>query len=86
MSLELPVDKRQKILNLFEEFSPGRIVSLRQWSSFVGSINATCPAVNYGRLYTKKFERIRYLGLLKNNGNYDAKFCISESLRSDFDW
>lgn len=70
MSLELPKDKRQKLLSLLKKFSPGKVVSIRQWSSFVGSINAACPAVKYGRLYTKSLERVRYLELLKNNDNY----------------
>ncbi|EZA52177.1 hypothetical protein X777_08690 [Ooceraea biroi] len=86
MSLELPTDKRGKLLSLLAEFSPGKVVSLRQWSSFVGSINAACPAVKYGRLYTKRFERVRYLELLKNNDNYEAKILIPESLSSVFDW
>lgn len=79
MLLELPKEKRRRLLSLLEEFSPGKVISLRQWSSFVGSINAACPAVKYGRLYTKRFERVRYLQLLNNNDNYDAKIRIPES-------
>ncbi|XP_077257548.1 uncharacterized protein LOC143894793 [Temnothorax americanus] len=86
MTLELPEDKKQKILDLLKKFVPGKTVSLRQWSSFVGSINACCPAVKYGRLYTKGFERVRYLGLLKNDNNYDAKICLPENLEPDFRW
>lgn len=83
MTLELPEAKKQKILDLLEEFSSGRIVSIRQWSSFVGSINACCPAVKYGRLYTKEFEHVRYLELLKNNNNYDEKNLYSRETRAD---
>lgn len=86
MRLELPKDKKRRLLDLLEEFSPEKIVSLRKWSSFLGSINATCLAVKYGRVYTKELEWVRYLGLLKNNNDYDAKFCIPESLRPILDW
>lgn len=86
MTLELPETKKQKCLYLLEEFSPGKIVSIRQWSSFVGSINACCPAVKYGRLYTREFERVRYLELLKNNNNYDEKIRIPEKLEPTLTW
>ncbi|XP_071578071.1 uncharacterized protein [Temnothorax nylanderi] len=86
MALELPEHKKQKMLSLLKEFRPGKICSLRRWSSFVGSINACCPAVRYGRLYTKELERIRYLELLKNNDDYDAEICIPKNLESVFKW
>lgn len=81
MVLELPEGKKQKMLNLLEQLRLGKILSLRQWSSFVDSINACCPAVKYGRLYTKEFERVKYLGLLKNGNDFEAKICLPESLK-----
>lgn len=86
MVLELPEKKKEKMLSLLKDFTPGKIVSLRPWSSFVGSINACCPAIRYGRLYTKGLERIRYLELLKNDNDYDKKIGIPEVLRSDMKW
>lgn len=86
MALELPEDKKKRILNLLEELSIGKVLSLRQWSSFVGSVNACCPAVRYGRLYTKQFERTRYLGLLKNNNNFEEKISLPASLKADIEW
>lgn len=52
----------------------------------MGSINAACPAVKYGRLYTKSLERVRYLELFKNNDNYDAKMRIPRKLKAVFTW
>ncbi|XP_036150166.1 uncharacterized protein LOC105830632 [Monomorium pharaonis] len=86
MTLELPEAKKQKILDLLEKFSSGKSVSIRQWSSFVGSINACCPAIKYGRLYTKELERVRYLELLKNNDNYDKIIRIPEKLEPILTW
>jgi len=86
MTLELPEEKKQRMLTLLEQFKIGKDISLRQWSSFVGSINACCPAVEYGRLYTKELERVRYLGLLENNNNFEAKIRIPKSLEPDIDW
>lgn len=83
MVLEFPEGKKQKMLNFLEQLRLGKILSLRQWSSFVGSINACCPAVKYGRLYTKEFERVKYLGLLKNGNDFETKICLPESLKLD---
>jgi len=86
MTLELPEEKKQIMLTLLEQIKIGKDISLRQWSSFVGSINACCPAVEYGRLYTKELEHVRYLGLLENNNNFEAKIRIPKSLKPDIDW
>ncbi|XP_011694551.1 PREDICTED: uncharacterized protein LOC105453949 [Wasmannia auropunctata] len=86
MTLKLPEEKKQKMLTLLEQFKIDKDISLRQWSSFIGSINACCPAVEYGRLYTKEFERVRYLGLLRNNNDFEPKIRIPKSLKPDIDW
>lgn len=86
MRLELPERKKRKMLKLLNKFRPGKVCSLRKWSSFVGAINACSPALKYSRLYIKGFERVRYLGLLENNNNYEAKICIPKKLELDFDW
>ncbi|EZA50286.1 hypothetical protein X777_11297 [Ooceraea biroi] len=68
MALELSEKKKQKMFSLLQEFTPGKVVSLRQWSSFVG------------------FERLRYLELLKNDNNFDAKICLPERLTPELEW
>lgn len=52
----------------------------------MGNITAACPAVQYGWVYSKGFERQKYLALLKSGGNYDAKIRLSAILNPDFDW
>lgn len=52
----------------------------------LGGINQRCPAVKYGRLYTKEFERVRYLELLRNNNNYDEKIYLPEKLEPILTW
>jgi len=52
----------------------------------IGSLVSVCPAVRYGLLYTKLFERAKYLALIHSNGIYSAKFFISPSLQVDFRW
>lgn len=45
-----------------------------------------CPAVQYGFLYTKAFEREKFLALSKSDNNYDADMSIPSYLKSDFEW
>lgn len=52
----------------------------------IGSLISICPAVRYGLLYTKNFEREKFLSLSKNNDSYAACMHIADYLRSDFEW
>lgn len=51
----------------------------------IGSLVSICPAVQYGLLYTRKFER-EFLTLLKSDGDFMAKMKISPHLAGDFQW
>ncbi|XP_043486358.1 uncharacterized protein LOC122513898 [Polistes fuscatus] len=64
----------------------GFIFNSQEFSQLVGNITAACPAINYGWLHSKKFERQRYLELLKANDNYDCVMKISSSLTPEFNW
>lgn len=86
MVIELPVAKEQKMLHLLRRYSRANWCTIQEWASFVGFVNSCCPAVCYGRLYTKLFEREKFLSLQRNDGRYNARFEIPQSLQSDFDW
>jgi len=60
--------------------------SIREFASFIGSLVSVCPAVQYGLLYTKRFEREKFLALVNNNEDYSAKMDISLHLQEDFRW
>lgn len=47
---------------------------------------SACPAVKYGKLYTKELERHKYLALKESNQNYKAKISIPLVLRNDLSW
>ena len=59
---------------------------IREPAQLVGTMTAACKAVRYGWLHTKTFEQQRYLALLKNQGDYNAKMYLSSSLQADFNW
>lgn len=84
--IELPDKKRNKLLKLIREFKQKKFCKIRDFASFVGNISACCLAVEYGWVYSKQFERQRYLALLFNDDNYDAKMKLETNLQSDFLW
>lgn len=86
LSLMLPDDKRKKIAQLVQKFSYLPRCSIREFSQLTGVLVAACPAVKYGWLYTKTLERQKFLALLENNNDYDAKIKPSNLILEDLYW
>lgn len=88
MTLELPLDKRAKILRFINQFLENKdsVFSIQYIAQFIGLLTSACPAVRYGWLYTKFLERTKYLALLKNNDNYSAKTGMSPDAKMDILW
>lgn len=86
MSIELPLEKRHKIINLVRRFKQIQSCRIRDFAEMLGYLVSVCPAVNYSWLYTKRFEREKFLALRKQNGNYDSLMVISHKLAEDFNW
>lgn len=57
MSLELPEDKINSTLILIRKFKRIERCSIREFAAFVGTLGSRCPAVVYGGVYMKSFER-----------------------------
>lgn len=86
MSLSLPNEKRIRLGELLKKFSSSNECKIRDFSKFLGTLISAAPAIRYSFLYTKMFERQKYLALLKSRGNYEAKMFIPPTLSSDFFW
>ena len=86
MSFELPEDKKEYILRFLRNLRAKSQCRIRVFASLVGCLTAACPAVQYGWRYSKNLERLKYLSLLKNNGDYDAIMSIPRRLATDFNW
>ena len=61
-----------------------RVVKIRFFAQLLGCLVAACPAVAYGWMYTKQFERQKLLALTKSNGNFD-KYLHGFTRKSPFD-
>lgn len=86
MTLELPKEKRNKISQLMRALIEGKKLSIRKFSQIVGIIVSAWPAVQYGWLYTKKFERAKYLAFQKSGGSYSQVMCIPNTISEETRW
>lgn len=84
--ISLPPEKRNNIFKLAKKFSKHKKCKIRDFARFLGSLASVCPATRYGWLYTKLFERQKYLALQNSSNNYDAIMYISPTLSGDFRW
>lgn len=85
LQVTLPNEKINKIKLEIKKFSTMKSCKIRNFASFVGLLVSACPAVEYGWLYTKLFERCKYLNL-KDTNNYDNFMNIPSTLKSDIQW
>ncbi|KAJ8918504.1 hypothetical protein NQ315_015209 [Exocentrus adspersus] len=86
MTIELPQEKRQKIKEGAQYLVGRTHCSILKFSQFIGLLTSACPAVKYGFLYSKAFERSKFLALKANDENYLATMHISKEIVSDLEW
>ena len=85
MTLALPLQKR-KVLQKIETLTRKTRCSIRELAQLIGLLNFCCLAIPYGRVYLKRLEKTRYLGLLANKQNFNAYIEIPAGSRQDLDW
>lgn len=86
MQLYLTDDKRKNIKCMLQKFRNLKVCSIRNFAQLTGLLTSACSGIAYGWLYTKKFERCKYLNLIKSNNNFDRKMTLPNSLQGDFLW
>lgn len=85
-AINIPKSRREKLLTLLCDISKKSTIQIRDFASFIGSIVSVCPAVKYGFLHTKQFERQKFLALIKSGNYYSAKMNLPSDLIEDFAW
>lgn len=85
MTITLPLDKQKHIKNELIKFMKLKQCKIRKFAQLVGLLISACPAVEYGLLYTKQFERCKFLNL-QGHDNYDKVMNIPGSLLPDCHW
>ncbi|XP_011866158.1 PREDICTED: uncharacterized protein LOC105561098 [Vollenhovia emeryi] len=85
-SIAIPPEKRKKLLKLIRGFACKSRCSIKDFASMIGSLVAVFPAVQYSPLYTKRFEREKFLALESNLMDYSKQMRLPPYLGEDFEW
>lgn len=83
-SIAIPPPLRENLSRLCSRFA--RLPKCSEFASFIGSLISVCPAVSYGLLHTKRFEREKFLALSKSNEDFSAIMDLPPYLEEDFSW
>ncbi|KAJ8914276.1 hypothetical protein NQ315_011010 [Exocentrus adspersus] len=86
MLMSVPIDKKSKILSLIKTVRRKAVIRIRDFAKFIGTLVSICPAIPYGWMHLKEFEREKYTALKKSQGDYDALMEIREKLIVEFIW
>lgn len=85
MTITLPEEKKKRIKHKANEFMRKSKCSIRYFAEFIGLLTSACPAVSYGWMYTKLFEREKYLAL-NFTDDYNKQMNIKHYLKNEFSW
>lgn len=86
LNLELPAEKQKSISLLLTKFINIDQCSIREFAQLLGILNAACPAIKYGRVYTKELERHKLSALIQSNFDYNACMAILPSMQPNLLW
>lgn len=85
LTISIPGSKKFKIKEELLRFSKLKRCRLRNFAHLIGLLISICPAIKYGWLHTKYFERTKFL-CLKQRDDYDQYISLPNSLSEDFSW
>lgn len=83
--VSLTDEKRVLIENELNHFISLKRCKIRCFARLLGLLTSSCPAIQYGWLYTKQMERCKYLALLQSE-SYDSYMKLPSNLHPDFHW
>lgn len=86
MSISLPMVKKQNIVNKLNKIKVKHSCKIREFASTIGTLISACPAIPYGWLHTKTFEREKYLALKRGGGDYSNYMPLHNCLQPEIDW
>lgn len=86
MSLSLPDDKIDKILQKIKSIMQKDQGKIRELAELIGTLVSVCPATEYGWVYIKKLEFIKCRALRGAQENYDQKIGFPKEIRVDLTW
>ncbi|XP_011164155.3 uncharacterized protein LOC105198980 [Solenopsis invicta] len=85
-SVSIPPDRRDNLRRKSQDMLKRTHCKIRFLASFIGSLVAVCPAVQYGLLHTKRLEREKFLALEASSGDFEAEISLPNFLKTDLLW
>lgn len=85
MTICLPDDKKLRVKSMSKKLMSTSKCTIRMFAQYIGLLTSACPAITYGWLYTKLFEREKFLAL-NHSDDYNRRMTIPAYLYSDFKW
>lgn len=86
MSVELPIEKKARLINQINKFENRKVCSIREFAQFIGSLVSSCPGVEYGMIHSKSLEKAKLEALDGNYTDFDKKMKISTYIKEDISW
>lgn len=86
MTIELPEAKKKRLYSETNFFINKVKFKIRDFAKLVGLMVSACPAVPYGILYSKNFERYKTMALEQSNGNFNKYMDNNDVIVEDLSW
>ena len=86
MTITLPLDKKQKILNLCKHYLLYSCPKIRDIASLIGLLISSLPAVQYGALFCRYLEMCKISALKRSRGNFDNKMSLDDNSKLELRW
>ena len=84
--MSLPERKISALTSLIKKFIILKSCVIRELAELIEKLVSICPMVQYGFLYLKLLERVKYLALKKSYGNYNKLMTIPDIVNSHLRW
>lgn len=86
MTVKLTNDKVTQILKLSRALLSKQKCTITELASFIGTLVAAFPGVQFGPIYYRSLERLKSFALTVNAGNYDASVNLNQDAKFEINW
>ena len=86
MTVTLPIDKKQKIVDLCNKYLLDSSSKIRDIASLIGLLISSLPGVQYGALFCRYLELCKISALKHSRGNFDKNMTLDDNAKLELKW
>ena len=86
MVVTLTPERTEKLLKLVQTTLASKEITIRQFPGVIGTMVASFPAVEHGKLFYRRCDNHKTRCLKLNQGSFSAKICLTPECRIDLKW